>query len=149
LQTPHLPIIADQILVGRGENCDICLNDQTVSRILCILRYLEVFKFIFAVEEVILLCFLAPGINIAWFSSQQGGPCELEVTGKKGRVQVNGASISKGTKIPLIGGDEVVLGECGKHAYVSLLTDHVHTVKYVHFVHLSFIHRFCMLISNP
>jgi hypothetical protein len=63
------------------------------------------------------------------FSSQQGDPCELEVTGKKGRVQVNGGSISKGTKVPLIGGVEVVFGECGKHAYVSLLTDHVHAAE--------------------
>ncbi|KAL6622385.1 hypothetical protein ACP70R_032264 [Stipagrostis hirtigluma subsp. patula] len=78
-KTPHRPIFGNQFSVGRGQNCDIYLDDQTVSRTLCILRHLK-----------------------------QGGPCELEVTGKNGRVEVNGNKITTGTKIPLIGGDEVV-----------------------------------------
>ncbi|KAK3139958.1 hypothetical protein QOZ80_5AG0393260 [Eleusine coracana subsp. coracana] len=90
-QTPHFPITGNQIFVGRGETCDICLDDQTVSRILCILRYLG-----------------------------QGGPCELEVIGTNGRVHVNGGSISKGKKVSLTGGDEVVFGEFRKHAYHPL-----------------------------
>jgi hypothetical protein len=53
------------------------------------------------------------------FDFQQGGPCELEVLGKKGMVQLNGRSISSGTKVPLTGGDEVIFNSCGNHAYVS------------------------------
>lgn len=49
----------------------------------------------------------------------QQGTCELEVLGKKGTVQLNGRSITAGTKVPLKGGDEVVFSPCGKHAYVS------------------------------
>jgi hypothetical protein len=53
------------------------------------------------------------------FNFQQGVPCELEVLGKKGMVQLNGRPISPGTKVPLTGGDEVIFSSCGKHAYVS------------------------------
>ncbi|WVZ49990.1 hypothetical protein U9M48_001292 [Paspalum notatum var. saurae] len=48
----------------------------------------------------------------------QSGQCELEVLGKKGVVQLNGRSISPGTKVPLTGGDEVIFSSCGKHAYI-------------------------------
>lgn len=53
------------------------------------------------------------------FNFQQGGQCELEVVGKKGMVQLNGRSISPGSKVRLTGGDEVIFSSCGKHAYVS------------------------------
>jgi hypothetical protein len=56
---------------------------------------------------------------VLMFNFQQGGPCELEVLGKKGMVQLNGRSISSDTKVPLTGGDEVIFNSCGKHAYVS------------------------------
>ncbi|TVU49895.1 hypothetical protein EJB05_01235, partial [Eragrostis curvula] len=88
-QTPHLPITGSHIFVGSGEHCDICLNDQSVSSILCVVQRLE-----------------------------EGGLCQLEVIGKNGQVHVNGGSISTGTKVTLVGGDEVVFGRCGKHAYI-------------------------------
>ena len=53
------------------------------------------------------------------FFIQQGGPCELEVTGDKGVVLLNGRAVSPGVKLPLAGGDELVFSSCGKHAYVS------------------------------
>ncbi|EES16128.2 uncharacterized protein LOC8066340 isoform X2 [Sorghum bicolor] len=88
-QTPHVPIFGNQISVGSDKNSDIWLDDQTVSQELCILRRLE-----------------------------QGGPCKLEVTGKNGKVAVNGRKFRSGFKFPLIGGDEIVFGQCGKHAYI-------------------------------
>ncbi|TVT97607.1 hypothetical protein EJB05_57146 [Eragrostis curvula] len=88
-QTPHLPISAPQFSVGQSKNCNLCLKDQPVSKMLCKLRRLE-----------------------------QGGQCELEVIGKKGMVQLNGRTINPGTKVPLTGGDEVVFSSCGKHAYI-------------------------------
>jgi len=88
-QTPHYPIIAAQFSVGQSKNCNLWLKDQPVSKVLCKLRRLE-----------------------------HGGPCELEVLGKKGMVQLNGRSISSGTKVPLTGGDEVIFNSCGKHAYI-------------------------------
>ncbi|ONM27364.1 AAA-type ATPase family protein [Zea mays] len=78
-----------QFSVGQSKNCNLWLKDQPVSKVLCKLRRLE-----------------------------HGGPCELEVLGKKGMVQLNGRSISSGTKVPLTGGDEVIFNSCGKHAYI-------------------------------
>ncbi|AQK48438.1 AAA-type ATPase family protein, partial [Zea mays] len=80
-----------QISVGQSKNCNLWLKDQPVSKVLCKLRRLE-----------------------------QGGPCELEVIGKKGMVQLNGRSVSPGTKVPLTGGDEVIFSSCGKHTYIFL-----------------------------
>ncbi|GJN05090.1 hypothetical protein PR202_ga22691 [Eleusine coracana subsp. coracana] len=88
-QTPHLPISVPQFSIGQSKNCNLCLKDQPVSKMLCKLRRLE-----------------------------QGGQCELEVVGKKGAVHLNGRSISAGMKVPLTGGDEVVFNSCGKHAYI-------------------------------
>ncbi|OEL14540.1 ATPase family AAA domain-containing protein 1-A [Dichanthelium oligosanthes] len=61
---------------------------------------------------------VAPWAKLLSQCSQQGGKCELEVVGKKGVVQLNGRSISPGTKVPLTGGDEVIFSSCGKHAYI-------------------------------
>ncbi|CAD6252756.1 unnamed protein product [Miscanthus lutarioriparius] len=88
-QTPHHPISVAQFSVGQSKSCNLWLKDQPVSKVLCKLRRLE-----------------------------QGGPCELEVLGKKGMVQLNGRPISPGTKVPLTGGDEVIFSSCGKHAYI-------------------------------
>ncbi|RLN29093.1 uncharacterized protein C2845_PM05G15580 [Panicum miliaceum] len=38
---------------------------------------------------------------------KQGSPCELEVTGQNGLVEVNGTHIIPGAKVPLRGGDEI------------------------------------------
>ncbi|PUZ67367.1 hypothetical protein GQ55_3G428900 [Panicum hallii var. hallii] len=88
-QTAHVPICGNGISVGRRENCHICLDDQAASRNLCMLRHL-----------------------------QEGGPCELEVTGQNGSVVVNGTHIIPGAKVPLRGGDEVIFGRGAKHAYI-------------------------------
>ena len=39
---------------------------------------------------------------------------------KNGEVAVNKRKTGRDSKVPLIGGDEVVFGQCGKHAYVSI-----------------------------
>ncbi|KAJ1276678.1 hypothetical protein BS78_05G233000 [Paspalum vaginatum] len=88
-QTPHHPISVTQFSVGQSKTCNLWLKDQHVSKVLCRVRRIE-----------------------------QGGQCELEVLGKKGVVQLNGRSISPGTKVPLTGGDEVIFSSCGKHAYI-------------------------------
>ncbi|KAL6846913.1 hypothetical protein ACP4OV_022766 [Aristida adscensionis] len=67
---------------------------------------------------------------------EQGGRCELHVTNDKDQVEVNGRKISVGNKVPLVGGDEVVLvfGRFNKKAYVSLLSDFVGTALFVSFI---------------
>lgn len=45
----------------------------------------------------------------------------MEITGGKGYVQVNGKICQQDSKVILNGGDEVVFGSTGKHAYVSFL----------------------------
>jgi len=54
-------------------------------------------------------------------SAQRGGSSValLEITGGKGSIQVNGRTHRKNTRLILSGGDEVVFGSSGKHAYVS------------------------------
>jgi hypothetical protein len=138
LQTPHLPISVPQISIGQSKNCNLCLKDQSVSKILCKLRRLEVHpcfqlckpqlrsKNVWKIKHMFLIISL---VLVYYF--QQGGQCGLEVVGKKGMVQLNGRSIISGMKVPLTGGDEVVFGSCGKHAYVS----------FCHFFH-SFMHSF-------
>jgi len=59
-------------------------------------------------------------LGLFFFIFQQGGSCELQVTGKNGEVAVNKRKTGRDSKVPLIGGDEVVFGQCGKHAYVSI-----------------------------
>ncbi|CAN6351954.1 unnamed protein product [Urochloa humidicola] len=86
---PHIPIRGDEVSVGRGANFHICLDEPTVSGNLCMLRHL-----------------------------QQGCPCQLEVTGQNGLVLVNGNHIITGAKVSLRGGDEVIFGLSGKHAYI-------------------------------
>ncbi|KAJ1265716.1 hypothetical protein BS78_08G097300 [Paspalum vaginatum] len=88
-ETPHVTLTDNEISIGRGDNCHIYLDDQAVSRNLCMLRHLE-----------------------------QRSPCELEVTDQNGRVVVNGVDTLRGDKVPLNGGDEVVFGRSGKHAYI-------------------------------
>lgn len=45
----------------------------------------------------------------------------MEITGGKGSVKVNGKICQQDSKVILNGGDEVVFGSTGKHAYVSFL----------------------------
>ncbi|KAM0873705.1 hypothetical protein ACQ4PT_037903 [Festuca glaucescens] len=88
-QSPHLSITVPQFSVGQSKRCNLLLKDQSVSKVLCKLRHTE-----------------------------QGGPCELEVTGDKGVVLLNGRAVNPGVKLPLAGGDELVFSSCGKHAYI-------------------------------
>ncbi|KAK1647846.1 hypothetical protein QYE76_065651 [Lolium multiflorum] len=88
-QSPHVSITVPQFCVGQGKRCNLLLKDQSVSKVLCKLMHTE-----------------------------QGGPCELEVTGDKGVVLLNGRAVSPGVKLPLAGGDELVFSSCGKHAYI-------------------------------
>ncbi|XP_051180278.1 uncharacterized protein [Lolium perenne] len=88
-QSPHISITVPQFCVGHSKRCNLLLKDQSVSKVLCKLMHTE-----------------------------QGGPCELEVTGDKGVVLLNGRAVSPGVKLPLAGGDELVFSSCGKHAYI-------------------------------
>ncbi|XP_034587999.1 uncharacterized protein [Setaria viridis] len=93
-KTPHFPIYGDEISVGRGDDCHICLDDQAISGTLCMLRRL-----------------------------QQGGPCELEATGQNGLVVLNEKRISPGDKVSLIGGDEVIFGAKHAYIFQHPLRD--------------------------
>jgi membrane protein implicated in regulation of membrane protease activity len=56
------------------------------------------------------------------FVQQQHGGSSvalLEITGGKGVVQVNGKTYRRNARLILNGGDEVIFGISGKHAYVS------------------------------
>ncbi|GFQ05709.1 ATPase family aaa domain-containing protein 1 [Phtheirospermum japonicum] len=78
--------------VGQGRQCDLCVSDPRVGKSLCNLKHME----------------------------SEGGESVtlLEITGKKGVVQVNGKNYSKDNIISLNGGDEVVFSSSGKHAYI-------------------------------
>ncbi|KAI3472910.1 hypothetical protein Pfo_030978 [Paulownia fortunei] len=91
-QDPHVVMHCPTFTVGQGRQCDLCVGDPTVSKSLCNLKHME----------------------------SQGGESVtlLEITGKKGAVQVNGKIYSKDSTIPLNGGDEVVFSSSGKHAYI-------------------------------
>nr|CAB3466113.1 unnamed protein product [Digitaria exilis] len=90
MQNSHVPISGNEISVVSADNCHLHLDDQADSGDMCLLRHLE-----------------------------QGGPCELEVTGgSDDLVVVNGIQFSQGDKVILRGGDEVVFGQSGKHAYI-------------------------------
>ncbi|KAL3827835.1 hypothetical protein ACJIZ3_016637 [Penstemon smallii] len=91
-QKPHIVLCQPTFTVGQGSKYDLSVEDPTVSKSLCSLKHME----------------------------SEGGASVtlLEITGKKGSVQVNGKVYSKDTTIPLKGGDEVVFSSSGKHAYI-------------------------------
>nr|GMD23557.1 uncharacterized protein LOC109182752 isoform X2 [Ipomoea batatas]GMD27820.1 uncharacterized protein LOC109182752 isoform X2 [Ipomoea batatas] len=98
-QIPHVPLDQSTFTVGQGRQCDLCVDDPSVSKSLCNLKHIQREK----------------GSSITL----------LEVSGKKGCVQVNGKIYPKNSTVPLNGGDEVIFGSSGKHAYVSSMTTHV------------------------
>lgn len=55
----------------------------------------------------------------------------MEITGAKGYVLVNGKIYQQDSKVILIGGDEVVFGSSGKHAYVSFLLKYLAFMTYL------------------
>ncbi|KAL0389623.1 UNVERIFIED_CONTAM: ATPase family AAA domain-containing protein 1 [Sesamum calycinum] len=91
-QNPHVVMERPTFTVGQGRQCDLWVRDPTVSKSLCNLKHME----------------------------SEGGESLtlLEITGKKGAVQVNGKIYSKDSTVPLNGGDEVVFSSTGKHAYI-------------------------------
>ncbi|KAM0921795.1 hypothetical protein ACQ4PT_006712 [Festuca glaucescens] len=86
-QISHVCIFDTEFSVGGSEDCHIHLKDHNASRVLCKLWRLE-----------------------------EPSGCHLEVTGKKGLVELNGLKISKrGMGCLLMGGDELAF--C-KHAFI-------------------------------
>ncbi|KAL3328732.1 hypothetical protein AABB24_036050 [Solanum stoloniferum] len=91
-QNPHLVMHRPMYTVGQNRCSDLWIGDSTVSKDLCNLKHTETEK----------------GVSITL----------LEITGKKGDVQVNGKVYPKNSTVPLKGGDEVVFGSSGQHAYI-------------------------------
>ncbi|TMW91761.1 hypothetical protein EJD97_013932 [Solanum chilense] len=91
-QNPHLVMHRPTYTVGQSRESDLWIGDSTVSKDLCNLKHTETEK----------------GVSITL----------LEITGKKGDVQVNGKVYPKNSTVPLKGGDEVVFGSSGQHAYI-------------------------------
>ncbi|KAK7392329.1 hypothetical protein VNO78_20763 [Psophocarpus tetragonolobus] len=90
-QNPHVSMSDLIFTVGQGRNCNLWLKDHTVGHVLCKLSHIE-----------------RGGSSVAL----------LEITGGKGSIQVNGQTYRKNARLILSGGDEVVFGSSGKHAYI-------------------------------
>ncbi|CAH9096056.1 unnamed protein product [Cuscuta epithymum] len=91
-QIPHILLHQSTLTVGQGRQCDLWVGDPSVSKSLCNLKHIQTEK----------------GSSITL----------LEISGKKGSVQVNGKIYPKNSTVPLNGGDEVIFGLSGKHAYI-------------------------------
>ncbi|CAL5208915.1 unnamed protein product [Lathyrus oleraceus] len=91
-QNPHLSISDPIFTVGQGRQSNLTLKDPTIGNVLCKLSHIE----------------------------QHGGSSValLEITGGKGVVQVNGKTYRRNARLILNGGDEVIFGASGKHAYI-------------------------------
>ncbi|RXH84347.1 hypothetical protein DVH24_027246 [Malus domestica] len=101
---PHQFICETVFTVGQSHECHLCLKDPSISTTLCKLKHVK-----------------RDGSSAA----------ELEIICGKGDVQVNEKTYQKDTKVILNGGDEVVFGLSGKHAYVSFsLQYHLKYSKY-------------------
>ncbi|XP_004495974.1 uncharacterized protein [Cicer arietinum] len=90
-QNPHVSISDPIFTVGQGRQSNLMLKDPTVGSVLCKLSHIE-----------------HGGSSVAL----------LEITGGKGTVQVNGKTYRRNARLILNGGDEVVFGSSGKHAYI-------------------------------
>ncbi|KAJ8527276.1 hypothetical protein K7X08_029753 [Anisodus acutangulus] len=91
-QNPHFVMHRPIYSVGQGRQCDVWIADTSVSKSLCNLKLIE---------------------------QEKGGFITLlEITGKKGDVQVNGKVYPKNSTVPLNDGDEIVFGSSGEHAYI-------------------------------
>ncbi|XP_073526399.1 uncharacterized protein [Phyllobates terribilis] len=90
-ESPHLQISGGVYTVGNGSQCNLSLEDTSVGKTLCKLRRTE-----------------------------HGGSltAKLETTGGSGAVQVNNETLQKNSSKILTGGDEVIFGLTGKHAYI-------------------------------
>ncbi|XP_027364490.1 uncharacterized protein LOC113871597 isoform X1 [Abrus precatorius] len=90
-QHPHLSMSDPIFTVGQGRHCNLWLKDPTVGSVLCKLSHIE-----------------RGGSSVAL----------LEITGCKGSIHINGKTYRKNARLILSGGDEVVFGASGKHAYI-------------------------------
>ncbi|KAB2609588.1 hypothetical protein D8674_042418 [Pyrus ussuriensis x Pyrus communis] len=98
-KNPHQFICETVFTVGQSCECHLCLKDPSISTTLCKLKHVK-----------------RDGSSAA----------ELEIICGKGDVQVNEKTYQRDTKVILNGGDEVVFGSSGKHAYIfqQLTNDH-------------------------
>ncbi|XP_061342256.1 uncharacterized protein LOC133288491 isoform X2 [Gastrolobium bilobum] len=90
-QNPNVHVCTPNFTIGSSRNCNLALNDQTISGNLCKIKH------------------------------TQSGGCAvavLESTGSKGSVLVNGTLVKKNTSCVLNSGDEVVFGSLGNHSYI-------------------------------
>ncbi|XP_041020942.1 uncharacterized protein LOC121262512 isoform X2 [Juglans microcarpa x Juglans regia] len=101
-QNPHREMRDATFTVGQGSRCNLLLEDPSISDNLCRLRHIE-----------------REGSSVTL----------LEITGRKGAVQVNGKIYRKNSSVILSGGDEVVFTPSGKHAYIfqQLTSDNLTT----------------------
>lgn len=99
-QISHKDLRSSIFTVGQSGNCDLPLEDLSVSSTLCKLRRME---------------------------RGSLSPALLEVAGSKGAVQVNGKVYHKNARVFLTAGDELVFGSSGKHAYIfqQLINDNL------------------------
>ncbi|KAJ6764205.1 AAA ATPASE putative [Salix koriyanagi] len=97
-QNQNIVICSSSYLIGSTKQCNLVLKDSTMGTIQCKIRHAQ-----------------REGSAVA----------ELESSGSKGSVQVNGTAVKKGTTCVLNSGDEVVFGALGNHAYIfqQLLTE--------------------------
>ncbi|CAN1353290.1 Outer mitochondrial transmembrane helix translocase [Linum perenne] len=90
-KNPHMPLCSPVFTVGQNPDSNLCLNDLTVSSVLCRLKQLE-----------------CGGVVAAM----------MEVVGGKGTVHVNGKVQRKGSRVMLNAGDEVIFNSSAEHAYI-------------------------------
>ncbi|CAH9098745.1 unnamed protein product [Cuscuta epithymum] len=91
-QTPHVVMHQLSFTIGGGQHCDLWVEDASISKSLC---------------------------NLKHYVTKRGTSYTLlVVNGKRGSVQVNGKICQKNSTMPLNGGDEVIFGSLGKHAYI-------------------------------
>ncbi|KAF9671691.1 hypothetical protein SADUNF_Sadunf12G0073900 [Salix dunnii] len=97
-QNQNIVICSSSYLIGSTKQCNLVLKDSTMGTIQCKIRHAQ-----------------REGSAVA----------ELESSGSKGSVQVNGTAVKKGTICVLNSGDEVAFGALGNHAYIfqQLLTE--------------------------
>ncbi|KAI7751901.1 hypothetical protein M8C21_002628 [Ambrosia artemisiifolia] len=91
-QIPHVAMDHPVFTVGQDRQCDLWIDDPSISKSFCSLRHVE--------------------------SRGASSTTLLEITGDKGVVKVNGRIYPKASTVPLKSGDEVVFSSSGKHAYI-------------------------------
>lgn len=100
-QYPHLGMSGPVFTVGQGRHCDLSVKDSLTSKFLCRLKHIP---------------------------SEKGCPITLlEITGKKGSVQVNGKVYPKNSTVPINGGDELIFNSSGRHEYIFQPLDNAST----------------------